>query len=37
VIAILKQFYDTLQQEEKVEMKLHGAATGEALKRLGPR
>jgi sulfate adenylyltransferase len=26
VIAILKQYYDTL--EEKVEVKLHGAATG---------
>jgi sulfate adenylyltransferase len=28
VIAILKQYYDTLQEEEKVEVKLHGAATG---------
>ena len=28
VIAILKQYYDTV--EEKVEVKLHGAATGEA-------
>jgi len=27
VIAILKQYYDTL--EEKVEVKLHRAATGE--------
>jgi sulfate adenylyltransferase len=26
VIAILKQYYDTL--EEKVEVQLHGAATG---------
>ncbi len=31
VIAILKQYYDTL--EEKVEVKLHGAATGEAVLR----
>jgi sulfate adenylyltransferase len=30
VIAILKQYYDTL--EEKVEVKLHGAATGDAKK-----
>jgi sulfate adenylyltransferase len=30
VIAILKEYYDTL--EEKVEVKLHGAATGEAAK-----
>ena len=37
VIAVLKQYYDTLDEEEKVEVKLHGAATGEALKRLGPR
>jgi sulfate adenylyltransferase len=29
VIAVLKQYYDTLQEEEKVEVKLHGAATGE--------
>jgi sulfate adenylyltransferase len=36
VISVLKQYYDTLQEEEKVEVKLHGAATGEALKRLGP-
>jgi hypothetical protein len=28
VIAVLKQYYDTLQEEEKVEVKLHGAATG---------
>ena len=35
VIAVLKEYYDTLE-EEKVEVKLHGAATGEALKRLGP-
>ena len=28
VIAILKQYYNTLQEEEKVEVKLHGAATG---------
>ena len=28
VIAILKQYYDTLQKEDKVEVKLHGAATG---------
>ena len=28
VIAILKQYYDTLEEEEKVEVKLHGAATG---------
>ncbi|HWO30062.1 MAG TPA: hypothetical protein VNO32_14815, partial [Candidatus Acidoferrum sp.] len=33
VIAVLKQYYDTLQEEEKVEVKLHGAATGEALRR----
>lgn len=32
VIAVLKQYYDAL--EEKVEVKLHGAATGEALTRL---
>jgi sulfate adenylyltransferase len=31
VIAILKEYYDSL--EEKVEVKLHGAATGEAAKR----
>ena len=28
VIAVLKEYYDSL--EEKVEVKLHGAATGEA-------
>jgi sulfate adenylyltransferase len=28
VIAILKEYYDSI--EEKVEIKLHGAATGEA-------
>ncbi len=28
VIAVLKQYYDTLQEEDKVEVKLHGAATG---------
>jgi sulfate adenylyltransferase len=32
-IAILKQYYDTL--EEKVEVKLHGAATGELKQRGG--
>ncbi len=31
VIAILKAYYDTL--EEKVEVKLHGAATGELVKK----
>ncbi|HLA79936.1 MAG TPA: sulfate adenylyltransferase [Vicinamibacteria bacterium] len=31
VIAILKEYYDTL--EEKVEVKLHGAATGEVVKK----
>jgi sulfate adenylyltransferase len=36
VIAVLKQYYDSLEEEEKVEVKLHGAATGEALKRQGP-
>ena len=36
VIAILKQYYDTLEEEDKVEVKLHGAATGEALRRLRP-
>jgi sulfate adenylyltransferase len=36
VIAILKLYYDTLQEEEKVEVKLHGAATGAALRRLPP-
>jgi len=36
VIAILKQYYGTLQEEEKVEVKLHGAATGEALRKLRP-
>lgn len=36
VIAILKQYYETLQEEDKVEVKLHGAATGEALRRLRP-
>jgi sulfate adenylyltransferase len=30
VIAVLKQYYDSL--EEKVEVKLHGAATGDAQK-----
>ena len=34
VIAVLKQYYDTLEEEDKVEVKLHGAATGEALKRV---
>jgi sulfate adenylyltransferase len=33
VIAILKQYYDTLQEEEKIEVKLHGAATGEVKPR----
>ena len=33
VIAILKQYYDTLQEDEKVEVKLHGAATGEVKAR----
>ena len=28
VIAILKEYYDSL--EEKVEVKLHGAATGQS-------
>ena len=28
VIAVLKQYYDTLEEEDKVEVKLHGAATG---------
>jgi sulfate adenylyltransferase len=28
VIAVLKQYYNTLQEEDKVEVKLHGAATG---------
>jgi sulfate adenylyltransferase len=36
VIAILKQYYDTLQEEEKVEVKLHGAATGASMRRLPP-
>ncbi len=31
VIAILKEYYDTL--EEKVEVKLHGAATGSSVKK----
>jgi sulfate adenylyltransferase len=31
VIAVLKEYYDKL--EEKVEVKLHGAATGEAAKK----
>ena len=31
VIAVLKEYYDSL--EEKVEVKLHGAATGEAAKK----
>ena len=30
VIAILKEYYDSL--EEKVEVKLHGAATGDLKK-----
>ncbi len=33
VIAVLKQYYDTLQEEDKVEVKLHGAATGEVKPR----
>jgi len=33
VIAVLKQYYDTLQEEDKVEVKLHGAATGELMRR----
>jgi sulfate adenylyltransferase len=36
VIAVLKQYYDSLEEEDKVEVELHGAATGEAMKRLGP-
>ena len=28
VIAVLKQYYDTLEEDEKVEVRLHGAATG---------
>jgi sulfate adenylyltransferase len=28
VIEVLKQYYDTLEEEDKVEVKLHGAATG---------
>jgi sulfate adenylyltransferase len=36
VIAILKQYYDTLEEEEKVEVKLHGAATGASLRKLRP-
>jgi sulfate adenylyltransferase len=31
VIAVLKEYYDSL--EEKVEVKLHGMATGEASKK----
>ena len=31
VIAVLKEYYDNL--EEKVEVKLHGAATGDVAKR----
>ena len=34
VIAILKQYYDTVQEEDKIEVRLHGAATGEALTRV---
>lgn len=34
VIAILKQYYDGLEEEDKVEVKLHGAATGAAMRRL---
>jgi len=30
VIAVLKEYYDNL--EEKVEVKLHGAATGDVKK-----
>jgi sulfate adenylyltransferase len=33
VIAVLKQYYDTLQEEDKVEVKLHRAATGEVKAR----
>jgi sulfate adenylyltransferase len=33
VIAVLKQYYDTLEEEEKVEVKLHGAATGKSMPR----
>jgi sulfate adenylyltransferase len=33
VIAVLKQYYDSLQEEDKVEVKLHGAATGEVKPR----
>ena len=30
------KYYDTLEEEEKVEVKLHGAATGEAMRKLRP-
>ena len=33
VIAVLKQYYDTLQEEDKVEVELPGAATGEVKPR----
>ena len=33
VIAVLKQYYNALQEEDKVEVKLHGAATGEVKPR----
>ena len=33
MIAILKEYYDKL--EKKVEVKLHGAATGDAKKNVG--
>jgi sulfate adenylyltransferase len=36
VIEVLKQYYDSLQEEEKVEVKLHGAATGATMRRLRP-
>jgi sulfate adenylyltransferase len=36
VIAILKQYYATLQGEDKIEVELHGAATGAALRRPQP-
>jgi sulfate adenylyltransferase len=32
VIAILREFYEKLEAEDKVEIKLHGAATGDAAK-----
>jgi sulfate adenylyltransferase len=34
VLAILKEYYGSLKDEDKVEVKLHGHASGEAEKKI---